>query len=118
MNQLRIVSLLLLTGCGAFEPSEDWTEFDPPRQYQLWHQEVEICVGAERSFEDIIWRKVHARFFACDVINEATGCFDHPRTIYLVEYLLDYEPLVKAEIIHYIRQDGPHDALFRQCEGK
>ena len=35
-----------------------------------------------------------------------------------VEYLLDYEPLVKAELIHYVRQDGPHDALFTRCGGR
>ena len=112
-------SLLVLTGCvEPFSPSAGWDEFEPPGQYRAWHAEVEVCLGMRRSFDDIRWRKVYAETFPCGGTEIATGCIDYPRTIYVVEYLLDYEPLVKAELIHYVRQDGPHDALFTRCGGR
>ena len=115
----RSILLVLLTGCvSAFEPSERWIEFDPPAYYQTWHQEVETCLGVQRSFEDIRWRKVYDGAFTCGAMAGAGGCFIRPKTIYLMEKYLDLEWLVKAELIHYVRQNGWHDELFYQCGGK
>ena len=117
---VAFAALLTLTGCaGPFEPAEEWVEFDPPAQYRAWHGEVETCVGVQRSFDDIIWRKVlHAETFPCaDDLERAAGCFVHPRTIYLVEWLLGEEYLIKSELIHYVRHDIAHDAAFWRCGG-
>ena len=112
-----VVSLLLLTGCaGVFEPSDEWAEFEPPHEYRAWHREVEACVGARRAFEDIVWREVYARLFFCGGFD-ALGCYAAPRTIYLVEHALHAELVVKAEIVHYVRRNGLHDDLAKQCEG-
>ena len=112
--------ILPLTGCTQiFEPSEEWTDLNPPRQYLLWHHEVETCLKTQRSFDDIIWRVVHTETFRCaDDLEHAAGCFVYPKTIYLVEAWLDLEWLVKAELIHYVRHDISHDGLFRQCGGR
>ena len=115
----RSISLVaLVVSCSqAFEPSE-WESFDPPKAYRSWHQEVEACTGLQRSFQAIQWRKVYATTFLCPGLEEAAGCFIHPRTIYLVETYLDQEWLVKAELIHYVRHDTSHDELFYQCGGR
>ena len=110
--------LIVVTSCGSvFEPSESWEEFNPTQQYDLWHQEVESCVGAQRSFEDIVWRKVYAAMFLCGEV-QSVGCYAHPRTIYVAAHLMNSESLIKGEIIHYIRRYGAHDALFERCGGK
>ena len=110
--------VLLLGACNVFDPPEGWDEFDPPTQYRLWHAEVQTCVGAQRSFDDLVWRKVHTRTFHCGDMDDAIGCFAHPNTIYLVELVLNAAPVVKAELIHYVRQNGSHDELFTTCGGK
>ena len=115
---IRPVYLLLLLGaCNVFDPPEGWDEFIAPHQYNIWHAEVQNCVNEQRSFDDIVWRKVYANNFYCGGRDDATGCFVYPHTIYLARLTLNSETTVKAEIIHYIRQNGLHDALFKQCGG-
>ncbi len=113
---MRLIPLLLLAGCTKmFEPSKDWIEYNPPQQYRVWHQEVERCIGTQRSFDDIVWRKVFARVFQCGNSDIATGCFARPNTIYIVERALNHGTTVKNELVHYIRQNGKHDALAARC---
>lgn len=115
---MRLIPLLLLAGCTKMvEPSEDWIEYNPPQQYQVWHQEVERCVGIQRSFDDIIWRKVFAFVFPCGNQDKAVGCFARPNIIYIVDGAVNYSPPIKDEMVHYIRQNGKHDALFDRCGG-
>ncbi len=119
MRRLFLAAVLALAGCaGPFEPSEKWVEFEPPGQYRAWHAEVETCLGARRRFGDVVWRKVlRAETFPCGYLERAAGCFVHPRTIYIVEWLLGEEYLIKSELIHYIRHDIAHDAVFWWCGG-
>ncbi len=119
MNKILPIFLLLLGGCSQpFEPDKLWVEFHPPQQYNTWHQEIEVCVGIQRAFDDIVWRTVYAETFRCaGDLDRAGGCFIHPHTIYLANWLLDYEGIVKAELLHYVRYDISHDDLFYQCGG-
>lgn len=115
---MRLMPLLLLTGCvGMFEPSEDWVDYNPSPQYRVWHQEVERCVGTQRSFDDIVWRKVLAFTLVCGEQSKAVGCYVKPNTIYIVEAAVNYSPPIKDEMVHYIRQNEAHDALFARCGG-
>ncbi len=75
------IGLVVVLGCGVFEPSEEWVEFRPPAQYRVWHGEVESCVGAHRAFEDLTWRKVYAATFSCGDVPGATGCYAYQSTI-------------------------------------
>ncbi len=110
---------ILLLGCaGVFEPSAPWETFDPPPSYQVWHHEVETCVHARRSFHDIVWRKVYAEEFSCGAFDGAVGCYSKPHTITLVEERLDQDWLIKAELIHYVRDNGAHDVVFFTCGGR
>ena len=116
MSQLRILSLLLLTGCtGMLDPPECWDEFDPPHQYRVWHAEVQTCVGARRSFDDLVWRKVYATQFHCGGRDDATGCLSRPHTIYLAQLTLNATTVVKEELVHYVTRNGLHDALLKRC---
>ena len=108
-------ALLLIGACTVFDPLEGWSEFTPPDQYRFWHAEVQTCVLSNRSFDDIIWRKVHAYVFHCGDRDDAIGCLDLPNTIYLAQLTLNAPLVVKAELIHYVRQNGLHDALFERC---
>ena len=113
---IRAACLALALGaCNVFEPPEGWDEFDPPPQYRLWHAEVQTCVGARRPFDDLTWRKVYAETFHCGGLDNATGCLAYPSTIYIVERALRASPVVKAEIVHYVRQNGLHDTLYTRC---
>ena len=115
---IGILPLILISGCAfePFEPSESWVEFNPPIKYRIWYGEAERCIGIQRPFEDIIWRKVEVfpNVFYCGE-KKATGCFVHPNTIYIVSGAINYEPTVKTEMIHFIRQNGKHDQLYFKC---
>lgn len=107
--------VLLLGACNVFDPPEGWDEFDPPAQYRVWHAEVQVCVGERRRFDDVVWRKVRAFMFHCGDRDDAIGCLSRPNTIYLAQLTLNSPGVVKAELIHYVRQNGLHDALFSRC---
>ena len=111
---MRLMPLLLLAGCGGtlFEPSEDWVEYNPPPQYNVWHQEVETCVGIQRSFDDIAWRKVLAFTFVCGEQPKAIGCYVKPNVIYIVESAVNHGSTVKKELAHYIRQNSKSTTLL------
>ena len=113
-----ILSLVLVLGCGKmFEPVEEWVPFDPPIQYRVWHNEVENCLGARRSFEKIQWRKVLGwpPVFGCGGSDIASGCYVSPNVIYIVESALNSSPIVKAEIAHYVVNNTKHDYLHEKC---
>ena len=113
---MRLMPLLLLAGCTKmFEPSEDWVDYNPPPQYRVWHQEVERCVGTQRSFDDIAWRKVLAFTLVCGEEPKAIGCYVKPNVIYIVESAVNHGATVKKELAHYIRQNSKHDALEARC---
>lgn len=113
---VRVACLaLLLSACNVFDPPEPWDEFEPPAQYRAWHAEVQACVGARRSFDDLAWRKVYAETFHCGGGDNMIGCLAYPSTIYLAERALNASPVVKAELVHYARQNGLHDTLFARC---
>ena len=111
----KLCLLLLLSACNVFEPPESWDEFEPPTKYRVWHNEVQTCISEERSFDKIIWRKVHANKFHCGNSDDAVGCLAHPRTIYITQMSLNSALVVKSELIHYVRQNGLHDSLFWGC---
>jgi hypothetical protein len=114
----RPLLLLLLGACvEPFNPSAGWNQFEPPGQYRVWHAEVQTCTFAWRSFDNIVWRKVHAYVFHCGDRDDAIGCLDLPDTIYLAKLTLNSSIVVKSELIHYVRQNGLHDALFTRCGG-
>ena len=113
---IRAACLALLLGaCNVFDPPEGWDEFDPPAQYRIWHAEVQTCTSAWRSFDDLTWRKVRAPTFYCGGLDDAIGCLVYPSTIYLAQLTLGSSPVVKAELIHYVRQSSLHDALYTRC---
>ena len=117
-RMIRPVYLLLLLGaCNVFEPPEPWGDFDPPVQYRLWHAEVQTCISDKRSFDEIIWRKVYVEVFHCRRSSDPTaiGCFVQPNIIYLAQLTLNSEIVVKTEVVHYVRQNGLHDALLKLC---
>ena len=79
-------ALVALAGCSdAVAPDTNWTEFEPPAAYRGWHREIEVCTGSVRPFDDIRWRAVHAERFTCAGEDNSIGCYETPRTIYLVE---------------------------------
>ena len=119
---MRVLLLVLLVGCGStYDPGEEWVEFTspwveftPPAEYRAWFREVESCCGAQRPFEDIVWRKVFAFTIPCGA-QDAVACLVFPNTIYLVDGALRDQPTVRGEMVHYVRQYAGHDDLHARC---
>jgi len=107
--------MLMVAGCGTFEPSEEWIEFTPPLIFRVWHGEVENCLGIQQPFDDIVWRRVGTFTFQCNDPRPAFACIVFPNTIYLLHYILGDERIVKGELVHYVRQKGDHDESFIRC---
>ncbi len=112
---MRVVLLALLIGSGStFDLGEEWVEFTPPAEYRAWFQEVESCCGAQRPFENIVWRKVFAFTIPCGE-QDVVACLVFPNTIYLVDGALRDQPTVRGEMVHYVRQYAGHDDLHARC---
>jgi hypothetical protein len=92
-------ALLLLAGCAAFEPSQDYPLLPPP-EYRLWYMEVETCAPVRGNYDDL-------RFYYLPKDDTYAGR-TFGQTIYLRASDSESRLVVEHEMLHSLIDDGGH----------
>ena len=126
MKRFTLIAILLIGCFDAIQAPITAEWFAPPKEYRLWFGETEQCSGLHRPphYFDVLWfYKVPgpSNFVTSDGKN-ADGQWMAPHNIYIAEYVLNDERVVKHEILHDLIANGggngnpSHDRVeWRKC---
>lgn len=98
----------------------DLARFSPPPAYEVWFEELETCTGETGDFSRFRFFEVRAplegSLFPCDSRSgTCIGEWKLPYDILLAPQLLDFEGLVKHEMLHALLQVRGHPDVFNRC---
>lgn len=107
------VLLLLATACTVLSAPNYGVRFQPPLSYQEMWREMETCSGLHGDFFKIEWYTATNE----ELGDRVVGRWYPPHTIILSEFTVSVglSVTIQHEMLHDLRQDGGHPAVFDTC---
>jgi hypothetical protein len=111
LRRVAWMLVILLGGCGQFEPAHD-QRINPPASYEAWWSSTEACSGRTGSFSSVQWFMVPGHSFDCPN-GKCVGRWEGKHKIYIAEDWLHSEMVVRHEMLHdLIGRPGHPDPPF------
>lgn len=104
---------LTLAGCLVDLDVTNQRPLTPLPEFEVWHAEVEVCIGRERAYADIRWYQADYMLWQDTLV--AGGFWRSPDVIIIRSDRLWAEHIVKHEVVHYVRQNTNHNARQDRC---